>query len=505
MTLQWRNTVVLASGFALGIYPEISVSIFTVLGVYLVLTSPHFRSPLIIAILAMFTLSRIIFYIQGHSWWLGIVEGLVVVSIVQVAAWFQQTDLRLFVITAMIGFACSLVLALSQSLGFMQTPQSWDQSKSKATWLTKNNTDFVLPGKRNPDNAWIIRDLGTIGAGRIRYDFLLRAKKLKNIEIFLNHSGITGNQIHNTCQIRPTWTQCSISAVLSTRASGLVGLGGYQSWTAKEGGFEVRILGLRNLDVPLWLDRLRFTSRGQGFTFNPNAFGALSVVIAVLGLTVFSSPWIVSIAVLEAVGGVFISGSRNAIIAMLACISTYIFTIDRSYMVKTVSMFSILSLLFFSLWVSGGKIRFIDFQDEINQTPRNIIILKAIQTAINNPISGYGLDSSRILNAKILNNSHGYTKITHSHNLLSQSFLEQGLLGLSLIMTILCSAFFTIWKQKNKGLLLALILVCCLNTIDYLFFFAPLQILLWLFWQNTVSLSKFGIQRKMSKFQVGII
>ena len=486
MNLQWRKRVVILCGLAFGVYPEASVVVLVLLGLWLIQAGLYPWTPTTLMLLVAFLALRITMNLEQQSLWLGVTEGVVIALIARSAAWFQREDIRLFSLAMSAGFTIMLLVAAAQSFGFVQTPSpSWNQANSRATWQNIDGFDRATPDKVDPKNGWIERDLGFVGPGIVRYKFLLRATSPKKIEAFLSHTGVSGGQVHTTCAVQTEWSDCVMTAKLTTRALGTIGLGGYGSWPGSQGPIEIQSMGLQVLEQPTWLQRLQFTSRESGLTFNPNALGALAALVGVLGLIGLLPNPMGLFAIAQAFAGVFISGSRNALLTLLICMTMYMLFTARRPAFKAALTIMIVGFLGSATFLSDGHARFLNFREDQNQISRITLSTQAIRLSLQKPIFGFGQESHKVLNAALDQQFKTHPIISHSHNFLAQHLLERGVFGLMLAMALLAAAFYSAIIRRDVSLGVAITAIVFLNISDYFFYFAPIQIVFWLFWKHS--------------------
>jgi O-antigen ligase len=237
---------------------------------------------------------------------------------------------------------------------------------------------------------------------------------------------------------------------------------------------------LKVLEQPTWLDRLRLTSRQAGLTFNPNALGAVTVLIGVFALSILPMMPFGLLAISQMFLGVFISGSRNALISLLACLVA-LYGLNAKNLRMAVLIFAcVVTFIGFSIWLFDGNVRFLEFQKEENQISRVHLGIEAVKQSMKSPISGFGFEGMKILNGTLNERLVIPSPVEHTHNLFAQSYLEQGLIGLTMILSLIFIGIFSAMKQQSKTALVALTAILSFNTGDYFFYYAPFQITFWM-------------------------
>ena len=479
----WRTTIVVTIGVAFGAIPEWSMVMLVVFGGLLLFTTPIHWSSSTVLILLLFTGLRMVLNSKNQGWWFGLIEGCVISMLARATLWFRLPDVKHFLQAALLGLTITLTVAGAYAFGFVQhetVPNTWSAKLSRATWQNLEGFDRVVPKSNDLENVWVERELGLLWPGKVQYEFMLRSDPPRKIEIFFSHGGVKNGQIHATCQVMLEWTPCKLSATLTKRALGFVGLGGYNSWRVSEGAIEVKTLGLKVLEQPTWLDRLRLTSRQAGLTFNPNALGAITVLVGVFALSILPVMPFGMLAITQMFLGVFISGSRNALITLLACFAA-LYGLNAKNLKTTVLIIAcVITFIGFSMWLLDGNVRFLEFQKEENQISRVHLFIEAVKQSMNNPVRGFGPEGIKILNSTLSGQLAIPSPVAHTHNLFAQSYLEQGLIGLTMIFSLIFIGIFSALQQQNKIALVLLMAILSFNTGDYFFYYAPFQITFWL-------------------------
>ncbi|MEY4532150.1 MAG: hypothetical protein RLZZ156_2873, partial [Deinococcota bacterium] len=77
---------------------------------------------------------------------------------------------------------------------------------------------------------------------------------------------------------------------------------------------------------------------------------------------------------------------------------------------------------------------------------------------------------------------YGLTKdsLTHAHNLWIQTAGESGLLGLLAMLWLWGWVILKAWRSRDAGALALLAAIFVINSVDYLFFYAPVHLAFWI-------------------------
>jgi O-antigen ligase len=70
--------------------------------------------------------------------------------------------------------------------------------------------------------------------------------------------------------------------------------------------------------------------------------------------------------------------------------------------------------------------------------------------------------------------------ITHAHNLWLQTAGESGLVGLISLTCLWVLVVLRAWRNKDETALALLVVIFAINTVDYLFFYAPVSFCFWM-------------------------
>jgi O-antigen ligase len=104
------------------------------------------------------------------------------------------------------------------------------------------------------------------------------------------------------------------------------------------------------------------------------------------------------------------------------------------------------------------------------ENPRTFLIgtgdlASAMKVKFDARSSGYGLSKD---------------SLTHAHNLWVQTAGESGLLGLCAMLWLWGWVILKAWQSRDAGALALLAAIFVINSVDYLFFYAPVHLAFWM-------------------------
>ena len=358
--------------------------------------------------------------------------------------------------------------------------------------------DFQRFTPINPRTAYIVKTLEYQGSGEIEYHLELRSSKMFEINFVLIHPSIPGGRFDKHCLIKLEWSTCSIHAKLRNRQLTVVGLGGFDTWKGGDAAIEVRNEGLEVIVPPGIDERLASLPRISGWSFNPNAFGALIAVVFCLVVVSFKNPWWIFLFSPFVIVGLILTGSRNAMIASFC--GYIILQIGRSIYFKILPwavIAIVIGILTFQASILSGfiepnpaplspELRSLSIVDKDSSRTRLEIWRLATKAWLNNPqtfLFGTGnLTAAMNLQLDARATGFGLSKdvITHAHNLWLQTAGERGLLGLLTMLWLWIWVIWHAWKARDAAALAILATIFVLNTVDYLFYYAPVQLCFWI-------------------------
>lgn len=355
--------------------------------------------------------------------------------------------------------------------------------------------------------AYIVKPLGYQGSGEIEFELTIRSEKSFEINLGLLHPSLPEGRVDKKCLVETVWSRCSIRAKLAYRQFSVIALGGFDTWKGGSPPIEIKNEYLLTLVQPTILEKLNLLPRISGWSFNPNAFAALLVVICLLTI-IFSTKWWLSLStLLISLFGIMVSGSRSAFIAIAAGYLTFLIMRTRFHRTMPfLFLIVIIGITIFQIALIRGTIepkvaqpqpelRSLNMIDKDTTRTRLEIWRLASKAWLDNPktfVFGTG-DLTKAMKSKLDSRAIGFglsiESITHAHNLWLQTAGQNGLLGLLIMFWLWILIIWQAWKARDAGSLALIIAIFVINSLDYLFYYAPIHICFWM--------AALGFQRKM--------
>jgi hypothetical protein len=338
------------------------------------------------------------------------------------------------------------------------------------SWIATNRVMIQTPSKEltillpiNSLDASVQSILGTHGSGSFHFSVQVRATRAWVLRIALYHPKLPFGGKEVMCQVQTTWVTCSIDAILPTRASIVLDIGGKQTWKTKNGKLELRNLTVASTNNFAILDFLSNLSRVSAWAFNPNALGAGVVAVAVVA----SWSGVVTTLPMLLLAGlvVWLSGSRAALVTLVISSALLLFRTRVAGWILFLTL--VLTTTIFSL---GRFTSTFDPSAETTQQ-RSVAFSNAFHAFQSTPLFGIG-DFEAYEPQRL-------AKLNHAHNLFLQTLAESGFLGLLPVLGLWVLAFTRAFKQRSTRATVVLAVVLSLNLVDYLFYFSPLQFAFW--------------------------
>ena len=388
----------------------------------------------------------------------------------------------------------TLSITLLVNLGYV-SQQTWNSEPLLVIIEHKKEVFEIIPTHINDAIAYI--NLGYKGSGKILYELEIRADK----EFDINMSLITSTRVNKICKIKTVWSKCSIEMDIVSRIFTIFSVGGFGTWKKNDPKIQIRNLHFYELTSPSFLERINYLQfiRAQGFTFNSNAFGAQIAVVGLLGVIISSKYWMIILTIFPSVFTIFLSGSRGALAAF--AVGLLVLFIARSRFYKSLPFvvlicFAGIAFLQFRtiratptsvpIVTQQSSIRSLNIADKDSARTRLEIWRLAIKSWLENPrtfLIGTG-DLTAAMKVKLdaRATSYGLTKdtLTHAHNLWLQTAGESGLLGLLAMMWLWGWVIWKAWKARDAGALALLAAIFVINSVDYLFYYAPVHLAFWM-------------------------
>jgi hypothetical protein len=486
--LKWLQIFVVAGlGFTVAVFPEVTIGAFGVIGLLILLRERSLPKPTLFLIVP-FLLGWLPLVVHGINNWLNLLLGVFAVGLLTVfnklAPWHSWLTRGIFV-----GLLVMFVVFSMQTFGFLPN-QTWsvDPSMVKEEILS-SSTKFVAV---EPNNAWILHLIDFQGSGKIEYQIDLKTSTQKQVNIFLAHPKIRKDVL---CDLKTEWTTCKIEIEMPDREFTYFGIGGFSTWKVGDPPLEMRNPRVIIIQPPTLTERFSSFSRSAGFAFNFNAFGAHMAIVGLLAAILAPNLLWAVVAICPAIFCVFMSGSRGALVAFGIGLVVLLFARTRFY--KTLPWFFIVFCgLTMFLLVYNTQIppknqsitaeRSLDLTKKDFASDRLYIWRLAIKAWVENPqtfLLGTG-DLSAAMTQKLDKTTNkfvlGSEGLTHAHNLWLQTAGESGLLGLSIMLVLWGWVVLKAWRARDSGALALLAAIFVINSVDYLFFYAPVHLCFWI-------------------------
>ena len=284
------------------------------------------------------------------------------------------------------------------------------------------------------------------------------------MRVALYHPKLSTGGVEVICPVGVTWTTCSSEAILPSRASMVLEIGGKRTWTADNGMLELRNLDIQAQNSLAILDYLGNFSRASAWAFNPNALGAGIVVVCAVALSRSDISSFVFVFIVSSLT-VFLSGSRAALVVLFLAFAVSI--LRNRISVWLLILTAIIAIGFFSF---GRFTSTFDFTSESTQQ-RGIAFSNAFHAFESAPLTGVGDFQFHVRERQ--------AGITHAHNLFLQTLAESGIFGLFPIAGLWILAFLRAFKRRSNEAIVVFFVVLSLNLFDYLFYYPPLQFAFW--------------------------
>jgi hypothetical protein len=429
----------------------------------------------------------------------GILEPLAIFILCSLSHWIHSFDHKILRAGVFIGTGIALVTIVVPKTVF-------DFSGGDLFW--KNEPELVIQRQINEitefsiieeKNAWALQNTTWQGSGKVRYQLEIRSKKPFQLNIAFIHAALPNGRADYICNVKTQWTLCSIKVNLSSRGATIVGIGGYDTWNSNNPVLQTRNSKVVLLTKPSLSEVLTDMTRTSGFAFNENAFGAHMTVVALL-LVASLSTYFGSVALaIPALLSIFLSGSRGAfaafVIGMLSlfvarsrfykilplilvvCFAVIGFLQLRAVQTTSVSTLSV---------IQQSGIRSLSINDSVSARGRLEIWRLALNSWLESPrtfLIGTGdLASAMKVEFDAQAASFGIHKkfLTHAHNLWFQTAGESGLIGLFGMIILWVWVIRTAWQARDAGALALLVAIFVINSVDYLFYYAPVHLAFWM-------------------------
>lgn len=484
---EWSNIESLGKMFAvlvglsLGAFPPAGVVVLSFVGLIQVWSSRMFLDRGLEVSIFVFALVR-----GFHSWridgnWiLGLGEGTLAWLLFRGAAYLSTRERQsLFVKGLFVGLLVVFGGLIVSLWKWAFEPLPWF-GVAKVEQLGLNRQRFVAVDEKE---SYVYRHLGVQGPGRVSYSISLRSNMKQIIRIGLNHTGNPPRAASTYCSVIQVWQVCTVQIVLNEPGELLAVIGGENTFRFGATPIEAQD-GFLTGGIPIPLIQLGRIPRLTGWSFNPNGLGAWMAVLGILILVLSRSQTTKILIITFSLLAIILSGSRNALFSFfIAFITTLAIQSKRSAFIFG------LSVLFIgvSLQATGNflpNLRAFGLFYDPNLVPdRNYLFKQSLEAFLGSPLIGVGDLSGFIQRRMSFEATHlGFDThmLTHAHNLLLQIAGESGIIGLVTIVLIWYFSISRIIRNRDFTKIPIFLCIALLNTVDFLFFYSPVQETFWL-------------------------
>jgi O-Antigen ligase len=487
-------TTLFLVGLFLGGFPEVASLILVFLGAYMVIRTPLLLRefvPIGALLIACYGIPVLFWSSRASDLWqipLGLLlfagaKGL------RVTSWFT-IGLRLGLVIA-VGYALVGALALLPRLEWVVTPDL-------ATMTRRDEVIRFVPV--NTSNAWVFQQLEYQG-GDFEVRVEVRAEKPILVNTFILHQGLPGGSINVPCQVGSSWSECRLRIKTTSFLPAIFGLGSASTWKAGDTPLEVRNSRVTVIVPPPLLERLTAITRVQGAAFNANAFGAWLAVAGLIVVALSGRWWMFGLNSVVPLIGIVLTGSRNALLAFMG--GLVVLLVARSRAVRALPALLVVATLLVSwqLWSvtrgvppvtspvqNPGQPQFVgtralEVLDSGGIRLRLEVFRLAMKVFLSSPWVGVR-DMQQVLENSIDVRATRAglvpANLAHAHNLWLQMAGERGILGLLGMGALWGLIALRAWKRADAIAIAVLSMLLVLNSVDYFFHYAPVQIAFWM-------------------------
>ncbi len=379
------------------------------------------------------------------------------------------------------GLVCTLLFAVVQNI--LSNHAFLPRWNTNAAVFSLNQQGVGTAFQDSGKNAFLYHNSTRQGPGEVGFSVEIRSDSLKSLALWLDNGKPQSLLVKpSVCAISNTWKTCSVfkSSVVKEKMGLMVG--GYGSWVTKGTSFQmrnVRLLGTMQHDN--WLDLLSELGRTQGTSFSPNAFAAvLALIVFAICAMPAQTGWFY-ISVVLAVVGVVLSGSRNAMLALVALAGFYFFAAvfrDRRLLARNVLLAGF-ALLLGVLMVN--RLRVFQVNDDFLNS-RLVLFHISFDAWRQSPF--WGFQDARAAMINVHQHSHSFRnsiplqEVTHSHNMWLWCALNLGLLGTIPVFALFLFLGYNVVKNKERLMLHLFFGLIALNQFDNFIFHGAFQLAL---------------------------
>ena len=348
-------------------------------------------------------------------------------------------------------------------------------------------------------NEYIYKTMGATGPGTFSFDLQMRAERAQRIVLSI-HSPIfkEGYSPPTVCDLTSVWQTCHVSALFTIRSRVSIYIGAFGTWSARGSSIELRSPQITELPEVSFLSRFMDIPRFVGLSFSENAFGS-HMAIACLLILIFSVHCQRAFfAAFPMFLCLILSGSRGALVAFM--LSLMVFLVMRSRYFKILPFAVVLAFLTIGIVQRNAwngivqptttqpetGLRSFRVVDQDTSRGRFEIWRLAVKAWLENPqtfLIGTGnLTAAMKANFDARASHFGLSKdtLTHAHNLWLQTAGESGALGLGIMIWLWVWVILKAWRARDASALALLTAIFVINSVDYLFFYAPIHLSFWM-------------------------
>jgi hypothetical protein len=395
----------------------------------------------------------------------------------------NKTTLKLFSLGLALGIVVSFFISAS-TITIAQQP-IWQPFNAKQTIQINGHNRFV-PKNENAD--YVVRTFGNFASGEFDLNFEARAEQSISINLTLLQFG-TDVRFDKQCILTKMWKTCRMSGVF-TQSGLLAGAFGSflkAEWKRGSTPIEVRDLSIRRTSGQNFDPQMLLSARSKGLTFNENALGGWMAVLIIIALYIPLSNKQRVVTILPAFLTILFSGSRNA---LFAAFSGIIFMLLRLRLIYVMIVLISIGMVWISFDVLSIQVpakilnpRIFNLADSSSTQERFRIFKLAFNTWLESPVFGVGDLRTKMqdqINVQVKDGSFVGETVTHAHNLWLQTAGESGLIGVMGMLALWGVVLQKAYRRRDVGGLAVLMAIFVLNSVDYLFYYAPIQVAFWL-------------------------
>jgi hypothetical protein len=477
------------SGFSIGIFPQAGVATLVPAGLISVMRQPRIHDRTLERLIVAVALVRAVqsWRANGQPW-----TGLLEVTLM----WLLYRGLvaliaqrRALGTGALFGLAIAMVVTLVQAWSLMPFNLRWLEHPEVAHVEQIGQVSRYTPVQA--DNAWVYMASTIQGPGRVLFEFDLRAERPIKLGTFLNEYRLPGGPMQRLlepCEVSTDWQTCRLEVSLPNRAVLNLGVGGNLTWKVGDPALEFRTARVRVTQAPALLERLRTPNRTSGWSFNENGLGTWAAIVALIVVVTFWDWHWGVFGVAIGLLGVFLSGSRGALLALVLGLTTLAL---GHVWARWPRMFPGLVALLITAFALGtftilrsdvtlpSSLRAFDPNQLDSVTSRLTVYGIAFEIIKTSPLIGVG-DIQREIGRRVSVINPNLSGALHAHNFALQVLGESGIIGLLIWLTLWWVAIGRLLRARDVAGLALLVAVMVVNTVDYLFLYSPTQIAFWL-------------------------